>query len=1817
MDNDDFKQLSPLVEGRLPEFIRVDHPTLVAFLAAYYEWLQKKDRGGQIVSPMMLQDVIDIDLSMDEFITQFKKEYILDFPEQLAISKSTGKPVDVRKLMKNIKSFYRAKGTEKSYEFLFRILYDTAVEFYYPKKDILRVSDGKWYAKNSIKLSNTLGDQIFNAVGRIIYQKDTNGKITSSAKVVDVSLYQQGQYDIAELTISGRNGSFTPGSKGITYEDDTHTLHESRIYSVVNSVLVVVGGSGYSIGDKVSFTASAGDSGEGAYGTVSLVSSSGEIRRIRIENSGINYDVAPTVTVQSISGSGFSGTSVVSPICEAEGYYLNFDGRISTNKVLQDNHYYQDFSYVLKTEVVVDNYRDSIRRLVHPAGTAMFGQVLIKRCSRENLMNSSALIRYEVPIIGHYVPYTFVSYDNLQDWFMVGMTGASADSGILISAGYNPSLHDPLIKGDPSGWDLPDASYASRIFLLGSDYNWVGNPISSGVDFVGASGPSYPPLGQTGFQNADPFWIVYEHPNRKIKGQHIARIWKNQMDEVVGIPAETNPDYYYGAGWDEFVSLTGSSLGVRNPGVNEETAYQWKSDFENDPTLEHKYGFLKYSDSSEFRKITARSFFEMPIGEEFDCRIESADTYALPILTITKPLQGHIIRSLRPDQAKTLTVHWVVQNYENLVKHGAVNFRVSSTSLNRGGGAIQYVVNLNQRTVSWTYNSDIRNLFSDGTKTITVEAIDSKGMSVGSVSDTVSFDYIGNSNATVTLEEMPMPNNDLSVFGGLSDPLQYRPNLTSNINAETGGLNEQDNSTYGGDSDGFTNYFISPRSAVDPNGGATGATNASAPSDYLILMDRYESYDYTSGVFKKWLPYFATGSLTADAYYDSKFQELGVKDWHVVYEGSGMWQTPQKPVIKYYYEVDGVTAQSTITINKDNLVDYISTNMGIQPGSTEERYVSLDFETDFDATVARGYSYNGQYGEFRSKDVSQSKIAYALPFWEKKQTVGGIDYLELKGVTGPRDIKVSPWQMGGLVTNSGHLVMFYDKGTTFNTQEWATAEIPNRSDFSSLSIGYDHCIALTTSGTMVGWGLKNSSVGLLGTKAAMDQITAAGKTITKIDAGANHGLALLNDGQVVAWGSNGAAELSDPDRYWTTAGYAAQNLDTYKYYQDRATRWVSDVRQYRCGSFADGNRYSGCESPNGSELPEHRLYRSDGTSVTAGSYLAAGLTQGWEFDTGAPYDYQFSRATTNSLTGPNGLTHINYGGGGWTAAAGATSIFGKSNKTYTDISAGRSHCLILASDGRIETWGDNYYYTVSGSGLHNKDRRTGASAFRRSGSGDGVDIPTGENTAPTVKSLKTGQTGVAAIGTSYYTNMVVRSDGSLFAWDRNEWGESLPSGGLPSMTAGGATGFVSVDGGYHHCCAVRSNGTVACWGAGDLNKTNDGTRFNYGQSIVPDGLGTFKKVVCGQDYTIGVLSNDKVIAWGHIENLLRNHVFVAPTLFPNNDYHRLENFNFVVDTGLTYGNGPNNTRSSKEITDAIKYCRSIFPNVKFSEWGYPSAYNYSDGAIWGRHDTVDWPHATEANKELRIQSAVDMFKPVLTECDFVSFYAYDSYPSQKSIDDGLVPEPDGPYAAKNSWYSTDTNQFLSDENDSQFIAGAEIARRIRNAIGKPNQLLTATISMYSPPGTAFKAPDQQPLLPLEEILDFVKKMRIEQPSMNGITFWTSSDYRFGLALRSQTLPSPLDSDWAETVQYWYTHVPADWRGTAEEYRDAKIAEYTSYAGFQRAMRKSIIALYWDKVDVIANGTYSGWGDPKMRYDTMVKVNEAWLAMFREIRKITA
>ena len=136
---------SLLVPSQLPAFIRdnPDYDKFVAFLQAYYEWMET---NGQVIDRTKnLLSYKDIDTTTDEFINYFINDFLQYFPEDALISK--------QEAVKVAKQLYQSKGTPASYQFLFRILYNSDFDVFYTKDAVLKASDGEWYVAKSLKLA--------------------------------------------------------------------------------------------------------------------------------------------------------------------------------------------------------------------------------------------------------------------------------------------------------------------------------------------------------------------------------------------------------------------------------------------------------------------------------------------------------------------------------------------------------------------------------------------------------------------------------------------------------------------------------------------------------------------------------------------------------------------------------------------------------------------------------------------------------------------------------------------------------------------------------------------------------------------------------------------------------------------------------------------------------------------------------------------------------------------------------------------------------------------------------------------------------------------------------------------------------------------------------------------------------------------------------------------------------------------------------------------------------------------------------------------------------------------------------------------------------------------------------------------------------------------------------------------------------------------------------------------------------------------------------------------------------------------------------
>ena len=189
------KKTSVLVAEQLPDFVLEEGPKLQRFLEAYYEFMEQN--AGAIDGTKNLLSYQDIDTTTDSFLQYFREEIYKNVPDSALIDK--------RLLAKHIREMYRNKGTEKSYKFLFRALYNEDVDFTYPGDFLLRTSDGRWTEEKYLRVTG-LGEASAGAIEGQVITGDTS---SAYARVEKVDQIVEGGTLITELYLGSIVGTFS------------------------------------------------------------------------------------------------------------------------------------------------------------------------------------------------------------------------------------------------------------------------------------------------------------------------------------------------------------------------------------------------------------------------------------------------------------------------------------------------------------------------------------------------------------------------------------------------------------------------------------------------------------------------------------------------------------------------------------------------------------------------------------------------------------------------------------------------------------------------------------------------------------------------------------------------------------------------------------------------------------------------------------------------------------------------------------------------------------------------------------------------------------------------------------------------------------------------------------------------------------------------------------------------------------------------------------------------------------------------------------------------------------------------------------------------------------------------------------------------------------------------------------------------------------------------------------------------------------------------------------------------------------------------
>lgn len=303
------KKTSLLVPYQLPEFVR-DNPeyqNFDLFLKAYYEWMELANASNSAISTANssgqgvtyasknLSNYADVDSTIDGFIDYYTNDFLPYFPSEVM--------VDKREAVKFARQLYQSKGTPASYQFLFRILYDSDFDYFNTKDAILKASDGKWYIAKSLKLA-TINENFLNIPNLKLF-----GETTKSIATVETSVLAGTK---TEVFISNIERLFQSGEFVRVVDNNNQTVLFSgqplraKIVGQLSQLKIDPNNRGllYQPGDPVVvYGGLNSNTGIGATGIVSTTTT-GSIQRINVINGSYGYRYNPNTIITITNAPG-------------------------------------------------------------------------------------------------------------------------------------------------------------------------------------------------------------------------------------------------------------------------------------------------------------------------------------------------------------------------------------------------------------------------------------------------------------------------------------------------------------------------------------------------------------------------------------------------------------------------------------------------------------------------------------------------------------------------------------------------------------------------------------------------------------------------------------------------------------------------------------------------------------------------------------------------------------------------------------------------------------------------------------------------------------------------------------------------------------------------------------------------------------------------------------------------------------------------------------------------------------------------------------------------------------------------------------------------------------------------------------------------------------------------------------------------------------------------------------------------------------------------------------------------------------------------
>jgi len=262
----------------------------------------------------------------------------------------------------------------------------------------------------------------------------------------------------------------------------------------------------------------------------------------------------------------------------------------------------------------------------------------------------------------------------------------------------------------------------------------------------------------------------------------------------------------------------------------------------------------------------------------------------------------------------------------------------------------------------------------------------------------------------------------------------------------------------------------------------------------------------------------------------------------------------------------------------------------------------------------------------------------------------------------------------------------------------------------------------------------------------------------------------------------------------------------------------------------------------------------------------------------------------------------------------------------TAIAAGWNHSLAVKSDGTVWGWGYNGYGQLG------------------NGTTTNSSTPVPVCATPPAICPGSGLSGMTAIAAGLDHSLALKSDGTVWAWGYNAYGQLGDGTTINRHTpvqVSGLSGVTAIAAGWAHSLAVKSDGTAWAWGYNGYGQLGDSTTINrltpvqVCDTTCPGPLSGVTAIAAGQYHSLAVKSSDGTVwGWGW------------------NGYGQLGNGTTtnsstpVQVSGFSIGSGVTTIAAGSAHNLAVKSDGTAWA------WGYNGNGQLGDGTTINRHTPV-------------------------------------------------------------------------------------------------------------------------------------------------------------------------------------------------------------------------------------------------------------------------